>query len=190
MLAKIQQQIMEKGKYKHVKQGTSKPNSVSHRESLHSQPQLLHCGKRQIRDFRRSNNLCYFYGEKFDAYHLQKCTKRNKPQLHALVVNDLDVPLIEETLNQLENEDVLTSEMGQLSLNAISGTASKDCMRIRALVHNKVMLILVDSGSSLSFVSQSFLLQTGIIVEPTYPITVRVANGDTLMSNSKVSALE
>jgi hypothetical protein len=56
-----------------------------------------------------------------------------------LVVNDLDAPLIEDTLNQLEIEDVLTAEMGQLSLNAISGTKSKDSMRIRALVHNKVM---------------------------------------------------
>jgi hypothetical protein len=36
-------------------------------------------------------------------------------------VNDLDTELIDDTLNQLAIEDVLTEEMGQLSLNAISG---------------------------------------------------------------------
>jgi hypothetical protein len=51
-----------------------------------------------------------------------------------LVVNDLDAELIEETLNQLEIEDVLASEMGQLSLNALAGTESGDSTRIRALV--------------------------------------------------------
>jgi hypothetical protein len=61
---------------------------------------------------------------------------------------------------------VLTSEMGQLSLNAISGTESKGCMRIRAFVYNKVMLILVDLGSSHNFVSQSFLQQYDIVAEP------------------------
>jgi hypothetical protein len=65
-----------------------------------------------------------------------------------LVVNDLDAELTEETLNHLEIEDVLASEMDQLSLNALAGTGSGDSMRIRALVQSKVMLILVDLGSS------------------------------------------
>jgi hypothetical protein len=54
------------------------------------------------------------------------------------VVNDLDATLTEDTLNQLEIEDVLTSEMGQLSLNVILGTESKDL----GPVHNKVMLVV------------------------------------------------
>jgi hypothetical protein len=110
--------------------------------------------------------------------------------LHALVINDLDAPLTKDTLNQLEIEDVLIAEMGQLSLNAMAGTESKGPMRIRALMHDKVMLILVDSGSSHSFVSYSFLQQVGITAKPTSAIQVRVANGDTLMSDSKVVALE
>jgi hypothetical protein len=98
MLVRIQQQIVEKGKYKHVKQSASKPNTTSNRaESSHSAPTSTLWKERQLRDFKRANNLCYFCGDKFDADHLQKCTKRNKPQLHALVVNDLDAPLTEET---------------------------------------------------------------------------------------------
>jgi hypothetical protein len=121
---------------------------------------------------------------------LQKCPKRNKPQLNALVINDLDAELTEVTLNQLEVEDVLTAEMGQLYLNALSGTEFGDAMRIRALVHNKVMLILVDSGSSHSFVSQSFLLSTGIQSCVAVPLKVRVTNGDTSVSDQQVSDME
>jgi hypothetical protein len=87
-----------------------------------------------LRDYRRANNLCYFYGNKFDATHMQKCPKRNKPQLNALVINDLDAELTEERLSQLEVEDVLSEQLGQLSLNALSGTANGDSMMIRTLV--------------------------------------------------------
>jgi hypothetical protein len=113
--------------------------------------------ERQLRDFRKANDLCYYYGEKFLPSHLQKCIKRTKSQVNAIVVNDLDVELTEDTLNQLAVEDALTLEMGQLSLNAISGTKNGDYMRLGALVHNKVMLILMDSSSSHSFINSSFV---------------------------------
>jgi hypothetical protein len=54
--------------------------------------------------------------------------------VNAIVINDLGAELTEETLNQLEMEDVITAEMSQLSLNVISGTESGDSMRIQALV--------------------------------------------------------
>jgi hypothetical protein len=44
-----------------------------------------------------------------------------------------------------------------MSLNAISGTNKGEVMQVRALVNNKVMLILIDSGSSHNFVSESFV---------------------------------
>jgi hypothetical protein len=69
----------------------------------------------------------------------------------------MSMELSEDTLNQLEIEDTLTEEMGQLSLNAIVGTESRDVMCIRALVKKKVMLILIYSGSSHSFISESFI---------------------------------
>jgi hypothetical protein len=70
--------------------------------------------------------------------------------------------LSEDTQNQLEIEDTLTEEMGQLSLNTIAGTESGDAMCIRTLVKKKVMLILVDSGSSHSFINESFIQNTGL----------------------------
>jgi hypothetical protein len=109
--------------------------------------------ERQLRDFKKANDMCYYCGEKFVPGHLQKCTKRAKPQVNAIVVNDLGVELTDDTLDQLAIEDALSEEMGQLPLNTIAGIETGDSMRIRALVQNKVMLILVDSGSSHSFIS-------------------------------------
>jgi hypothetical protein len=100
------------------------------------------------------------------------------------------VELTEETLSQLEIEDALAVEMSQLSLNAMSGTDTGDSMRVRALVQNKVMLILVYSGSSHSFVSSSFLLKTNIQSQEITPMHVRVANGEMIMPSRKVSRLE
>jgi hypothetical protein len=98
--------------------------------------------------------------------------------------------LTEETLNNLEIQDVLAAEMGQLSLNALSRTNSGDAMRIRALVHNKTMLILVDSESSHSFVSASFMQQIGVQPSNVKPLQVKAANGGILISNKHVEAME
>jgi hypothetical protein len=67
------------------------------------------------------------------------------------------VQLTDEVLNQLVVEDALADEFYSLSLNAIAGTDQGEAMKVRAMVNNKVILILIDSGSSHSFVSDSFL---------------------------------
>jgi hypothetical protein len=127
---------LERQKCKTSRVHTSKASSTFVRQETSQQPTSSLWKERQLRDYRRANNLCYLCGEKFDAGHLQKCTKRNKPQVNAIVVNDLDAELSEETLNQLALEDVMVEEMGHLSINAISGTETMDSMRIRALLHN------------------------------------------------------
>jgi hypothetical protein len=43
--------------------------------------------------------LCYYCGDKFGPKHLQKCPKRAKPQINALVINDLNAELTDDTLN-------------------------------------------------------------------------------------------
>jgi hypothetical protein len=113
VLSRIQQQVWERTKFRPQKGVSAKftTNSVK-TDSASQTPTTPLWKERQLRDYRRANNMCYFCGDKFDANHLQKCTKRNKPQLNVLALNDLDAELSEDTLNQLEVEDVLTAEMG------------------------------------------------------------------------------
>ena len=90
----------------------------------------------------------------------------------------------------MELEDNLASDFCQLSLNALAGTAQGDALVVRDLVQNKVMLILIDSGSSHSFISQSFLQKLHIPIVPMSPQQVKLANGHILVTNQWVPNLE
>jgi hypothetical protein len=127
--------------------------------------------------------------EHFDPNHLSKCTKRPRDQVNALALNSLDVTLTYEVLEQLALEDSLTTEFCSLSPNAIKGTDEGDTLKLRALVKNKVMLTLVDSGSSHSFVSATFLKKCGIIPTPMTPELVKLANGETIVTDQQVLGL-
>lgn len=102
----------------------------------------------------------------------------------------MDVQLTDEVLQQLECEDVLAAEFCSLSLNAVSGTDDGEVLKLRALVKNKVMLILVDSDSSHSFVSSAFISKCGIPTQAMQPKIVKVANGETMVTNQQVSHME
>ena len=141
-------------------------------------------------NYRKANNLCYYCGDKFDPVHAVVCLQRPKVQVNALVVNDLDTPLSEELVAQLELEDSLTNDFGHLSLNALAGTDDGHAIKLRALVKNKVMLALVDSGSTHSFVSAQFLQQVGINPIATAPTKVKLANGQELISDHWVPKME
>lgn len=192
-LAQVQQKIQEKvkGKWQRggqwTNQGTFSPTANKSEQKQQGNPQLYK--ERQLRDFYRTNNLCFFCREPYDATHASKCKKRPGAQVNALAVNDLDVQLNDEVLAQLEVEDALTAEFCTLSLNAITGTEVGEAMRLRCLVKNKVMLILVDSGSSHSFVSSS-LSKVGITPGTASPKQVRVANGEMMFSTSAVPELQ
>jgi len=105
------------------------------------------------------------------------------------VLNNLDTNLTDEVLAQLAVEDALNEEFCQLSLHALAGTENTNCIKLRALVKNKVMLTLMDNGSSHSFVDSSFLEKAGITAVPTLPKKVKLANGQVVISDKVVPQL-
>ena len=193
MLAKIQQTIQEKTRstgskfHQPFRHTSSTPPKHEQRTPT---PNLQLTEERQLRDYCRTNNLCFYCREPYDSTHAARCTKRPKNQVNALVLNDLDVTLTDEVLKQLDMEDALAEEFCTLSLNALAGTEHGEAMKLRSLVKNKVFLLLVDSGSSHSFVSSQFLQRVGIVPVPAPPKQVRVANGDILISDRCVPELE
>jgi hypothetical protein len=193
MLAKIQQQIQEKSRSRPPRSYTgNRLTAIAHQKAETIKPNFVSQlpRERQLRDFCRANNLCFYCKEPYDPTHAAKCTKRPQAQVNALVVNDLDTELTEEVLQELAVEDVMAKEFCGLSINALAGTEEGEAMRMRALVQNKVMLILVDSGSSHTFVRSSFLTKLGIHAKPTTPRQVKVANGEVLITDHYVPKLE
>jgi len=97
------------------------------------------------------------------------------------VVNPLDKEEItEEVLNTLAVEDALAEDFCQLSLNALSSADNDNSIKLRTLVKNKVMLVLLDSGSSHSFISSSFVAMANLPTIPVATKTVQLANGQQL----------
>ena len=192
LLAKVQQRVLEKGKAKQQKlAGTPRQQQWPPRQDAKPGGSSSSMSKeRQLLNYRKANNLCYYCGEKYEPAHVAVCSQRPKAQVNALVVNDLDLPLSEEVVAQIELEDSLTTEFCQLSLNALAGTEEGAAMKLRSLVHNKVMLTLVDSGSTHSFVSSQFLQHVGITPLPTIPTSVKLANGQVLVSDQWVPQME
>jgi hypothetical protein len=188
-IAKVQEQLANKGKGKYQKQQYP-PRSYSNNTARNDpKPMTLMPSRlskeRQKRDYCKANNLCFYFSEPFDATHLPKCTKRPKAHVNALVVNDLDVNLTDEVFEQLRVEVQLSAEFCYLSLNAIAGTSEGE-----AMVKNKVMLILVDSGSSHTFVSPSFVQKCGITPTAMSSKQVQLANGDLLVTDKEVHQLQ
>ncbi|KAK3124731.1 hypothetical protein QOZ80_7BG0591530 [Eleusine coracana subsp. coracana] len=190
LLAQIQEGVLDKAKTRPPRMGTRGLVGASRPDAKFNNSFGELTKERQLRDYRRLNGLYYFCGDKFDADHVSKCTKRPKAQLHNLSAQDLGADLTEEVLLQLDKEDELQLEMGKLSLNALAGTDEGEALRVRALVQKQVMLLLVNSGSSHSFVNAAFLQRVGITPTKCNPVLVTLANGDTLISDHMVLGLD
>ena len=190
ILAKIQQRTVDRGKSKYPRQQYP-PRPYQNKTDPKSAPTSSNLWQdRQLRDYRKANNLCYNCGEKFVPGHLEVCKVRNKPKVNALALNNLDRELSDEVLSELTVEDARHEEFCQLSLNALSSQDKPDCIKLKTRVKDKVMLILVDSGSTHSFISSLFVTMANIPTIPISPRKVKLANGEWITTNSMVSQLQ
>jgi hypothetical protein len=145
---------------------------------------------RQLRDYRRSNNQCFRCGEKYDPTH--QCTKKPAAELHALATEETPVTpeqLSEEVLNMMELQDLAEATQLSLSIHALAGTDSSDTIRLRAMVGNQIMLILIDSGSMGSFLNSNMLQRLQCSVQQTTPVKVKLANNEEMHCNQIVPNL-
>jgi hypothetical protein len=102
MLAKIQQQLLDKTKSKAYKSYQTQKYTRYYPAARPESKQLALPStltkERQKSDYCKTNNLCYYCSEPFDSTHLSKCTKRPRAHMNALALNDLDVTLTDEIL--------------------------------------------------------------------------------------------
>jgi hypothetical protein len=140
-----------------------------------------------LRDYRRANNLCFKCGEKYDPTHV--CAKKATAELNALSTEEATEFLSDEILNLMEMQDLADAQQLSLSINALAGTDAGDTIRLRALVENQVMLILIDSGSTGSFLNEAMLDRLHCSTQKTTPVTVKLANNQTLQCDKIVPNL-
>ncbi|KAL5211653.1 hypothetical protein ABZP36_022500 [Zizania latifolia] len=128
-----------------------------------------------LRAYRRSKGLCFTCGEKWGPEH----TCSTSIQLH----------VVEELIHavQGDNEPTLNSELHSppetelcmaLSPQAANGTESVQSFRVRGWVQGAEMLMLVDSGSTHSFIDHQLGMKLLGVESLPRKIPVRIANGE------------
>jgi predicted aspartyl protease len=99
--------------------------------------------------------------------------------------------LSEELLSALE--PLQLNYMGDdcvLSLHALSGAPQHKAIQFRALVKNQALVILVDSGSSHTFLNSDIASKLKVVAHPVMPMRVKVANGASIPCVSEVIDFE
>ena len=146
--------------------------------------------ERQLRDFRRANGLCFKCGDKYSREH--QCKKQGA-QLLTIQVGEFGEVLTDDAVHALELLDEPEGEPAEcclLSSHATSGTESSACIRLQAQVGDQMMLLLLDSGSSHSFIDASFAARIGVDLVKIDAVPVKVANGELMKCNTMISQLE
>lgn len=86
--------------------------------------------------------------------------------------------------NSSSDEEVLS-----LSLEAMEGLQGKKTTRIQGLINKQEVLILIDSGSSSTFISNTATQKLGFAQQQAPGVTVTVADGGVLKSNTIIPAV-
>lgn len=92
-----------------------------------------------------------------------------------------------ETAGQSDEEG--DEEIMEISFNALSGSLKPKTIRIPGQVKRRKVSILIDSGSTHSFIDEKLVKELKYKVEPTQSVTVTVANGDKLHSTATCNPL-
>jgi hypothetical protein len=192
LLALVQQEVLAEGKHGAYRQyQPQRADPVLPRADVVRPALKMGQGDlwkdRQLRDYRRAHNLCFKCGEKFDPTH--QCAKKQGAELHAITTEDSPVQISEEVLNMLEMQDIAEAQQLSLSIHALAGTDSGDTIRLRATVGDQSLLILVDSGSTGSFLNAAMLPRLRCAAQTTTPVSVKLANNEVLHCDQWIPSL-
>ncbi|KAK3151411.1 hypothetical protein QOZ80_3AG0245520 [Eleusine coracana subsp. coracana] len=185
-LAVLHEAVIERQKKFSYKPQSSKWHGAGHKDSKQDHKAQFQPGElwkaKQLHAYRKANDLCYKCGDKYIQGH--KCAI--DAQANAIQVEPASEILSDEVLDVIVANAMTEEDEMHLSLNAIAGTASPRTIRVRALVKNQVLIMLLDTGSSHSFVDKSLADRIGCSQSLIRPRKVKVASGNFIQCNSEI----
>lgn len=125
-----------------------------------------------LKSYRRSKVLCFVCGEKWSKDH--KCA--SSIQLHVVqeLMDVLQVTLLSDhEASEFQENNTLMA----ISPQAVNGTESSHSIRLRGWVQGIEVLMLIDSGSTHSFVDHQLGLRLSGVKAMTEPVRVKIAYG-------------
>lgn len=138
-----------------------------------------------LKAYRRSKGLCFVCGERWGRDH--KCATT----VHLHVVHELLEALQSESYSENNTSPEGTKEQDEGTLMAISqqalwGTESSKSIRLRGWIQGTEILMLVDSGSSYSFIDTEIGSTLSVITNLRQPVIVKIADGGTMTCNQQI----
>lgn len=137
---------------------------------------------------RREQGLCYNCNEKYVPGH------KYKQRISYMIMTEEeegdtqgDDTYLDETA-QL-GEDCRVMEEVQITIHVLTKVDGSTSMRLKGEVAGHTASILIDSGSTLSIISEKTAQTLGCAVEELKPILVKVANGAKMVCSSRVPGL-
>jgi hypothetical protein len=130
---------------------------------------------RSLKAFRRAKGLCQYFAEKWTKEH--KCADN----VHLNVVQELMAILQTDEEDEEFDSGPSNGESSQLyltlSIAALSGVPAPKTLCLSGAIQQHKISILVDSGSSHSFISAKLASQLDGVVPLQPSLPVKVANG-------------
>ncbi|KAL4325335.1 hypothetical protein GQ457_11G021080 [Hibiscus cannabinus] len=142
--------------------------------------------KQNLLDYRRAHNLCFKCGDKFQPGH--QCKMK---QLNSMEEMEEDQGVIPPEILHISEpvlEEQLQEKDPEISINALTGNAGHSTLRIQGTIKGRNLSILVDTGSTHSFLNPIWAKE-GLEIIATTPLLITVANGEKLESNAMCKQL-
>ncbi|XP_039023154.1 uncharacterized protein LOC120155744 [Hibiscus syriacus] len=139
--------------------------------------------KQNLIDYMRQNSLCFKCGEKFVPGHQCKAKQLN------MMIEDENVLPSEILANDPEQQNLQEEESLEISMNAITGCIGHNTLRIQGTIQGRPLNILIDSGSTHSFLTPQWA-EAGIQINTLHPLAITIANGQQLYSSARCNEVE
>jgi hypothetical protein len=128
-----------------------------------------------LKAYRRARGLCFICGEKWGLQH--KCSSQVQICVVQELLDMLSCDQAEETEDCTRPDETADQELYSISQQALKGLEGAQTVRLCGQIQNHPVLMLVDSGSSVSFVSQTLAAQLSGGMPLSAPTRVKIANG-------------
>ena len=126
---------------------------------------------------RRERGQCFHCD---DPYHPgQAC----KAKLYALMGEEGEEE-VKDIVDEMEKLLEEPANPGEISINALSGNQSASTIRLQGSIKGKRVNILIDSGSTHSFIDAGIIKQMGAVAEVDAPLLVHVVDGSKVVVDS------
>lgn len=143
-----------------------------------------------MKAYRRANGLCFKCGEKWSP-HNHTCAQA--VPLHLVeevwaLLADIEGEEVRESVKNCFQGNFTSEQLLSISRQAVNGDEAKKTIRLKGNLGNQEVIMLIDSGSSTSFVSSQLVHRLAGVQPLEQPVVVKIADGGTMSCSEQVKS--